>query len=107
MVNGRLKDTRQVIFSGTEDALRAVVDSMPEKRDYYDVLGVLPSAEIIVIRAAFRALAQKYHPDKWRGNKAESEARMRELNEAYETLSNDDKRRKYDSQRKPPNDNSF
>jgi curved DNA-binding protein CbpA len=82
-------------------------NSMSQGRDYYSVLGVLPSADIIVIRAAFRALAQKYHPDKWRGNKSESEGRMRELNEAYETLSNDEKRRKYDSQRKPRNDNSF
>jgi DnaJ-class molecular chaperone len=80
---------------------------MSQARDYYSVLGVLQSADIIVIRAAYRALAQKYHPDKWRGNKAESEARMRELNEAYEILSNDEKRIKYDSQRKPPNDNSF
>jgi curved DNA-binding protein CbpA len=80
---------------------------MSQARDYYSVLGVLPSTDIIVIRAAFRALAHKYHPDKWRGNKAESEARMRELNEAYEVLSNDEQRKKYDSQRKQPNDNSF
>ena len=41
-------------------------------KDYYQTLGVLDDAEDIVIRAAYRALAQKYHPDKWRGGKEEA-----------------------------------
>jgi|HubBroStandDraft_2_1064218.scaffolds.fasta_scaffold1101523_1 DnaJ-class molecular chaperone len=52
--------------------------------DYYSVLGVLPSAEMIVVRAAYRALAQKYHPDKWVGEKSEAHRRMKEINDAYE-----------------------
>lgn len=80
---------------------------MSQTRDYYSVLGVLPSADVIVIRAAYRALALKYHPDTWQGDKSESNARIRDLNEAYEVLSNDEKRKKYDSQRKQPDDNSF
>ncbi len=80
---------------------------MPEARDYYSILGVHPTADIIVIRAAYRALAQKYHPDTWRGEKSESDARMRELNEASETLSNNEKRKRYDAQRKLRNDNNF
>jgi curved DNA-binding protein CbpA len=80
---------------------------MPRTRNYYAILGVLPTAEIIVIRAAYRALAQKYHPDTWRGDKSESDARMRDLNEAYEALSNTDKRKHYDSQQKQQNDYDF
>src|SRR5262249_32030828 len=80
---------------------------MPEARDYYSVLGVLPTADIIVIRAAYRALALKYNGETWRGDKSEADARMRELNEAYETLSNNEKRKRYDSERKSQNDNDF
>jgi curved DNA-binding protein CbpA len=73
-------------------------------KDYYSVLGVLPSAEMIVIRAAYRALAQKYHPDKWNGDKSEADRRMREINEAYEVLSSDSERKAYDSKRQQRND---
>jgi curved DNA-binding protein CbpA len=40
---------------------------MTEPQDYYAILGVLPTADEVVIRAAFRALSQKYRPDKWSG----------------------------------------
>ena len=53
--------------------------------NYYSVLGVLPTAEGIVIRAAYRALAQRYHPDKW-ADQRDAIRRMQEINEAYETL---------------------
>ena len=62
--------------------------------DYYAVLGVLPSAEDVVIRAAYRALAQRYHPDRYVG-----EARMKEINAAYAVLSDAEKRAAYDASR--------
>jgi curved DNA-binding protein CbpA len=64
--------------------------------DYYSVLNVQRSAESVVIAAAYRALAKQYHPDTWRGERSESEVRMRKINEAYSVLSNRDKRRQYD-----------
>ncbi len=80
---------------------------MNRTTDYYAILGVLPSADIVVIRAAFRALAQKYHPDKWPGAPSEASQRMRELNEAYEVLSDERRRERYDSQRKQDNNDDF
>lgn len=65
-------------------------------KDHYGVLGVLPTAEAVVIAAAYRELAKKYHPDKWRGERSIGEARMRELNAAYEVLSTELRRREYD-----------
>lgn len=73
---------------------------MDTTKNYYGILGVTPTAEPIVIRAAYRALAMKYHPDKWTGDRATAERRMREINEAYEILSNDASRKQYDSVRR-------
>jgi curved DNA-binding protein CbpA len=70
---------------------------MDNPKNYYVLLGVLPTAEPIVIRAAYRALAMKYHPDKWTGDKATAERRMREINQAYEILSDEQSRARYDS----------
>lgn len=67
--------------------------------DYYRTLGVLDDAEDIVIKAAYRALAQRYHPDRWAGDAAEATRRMGSLNEAYAVLSDPEKRRAYDAQR--------
>ena len=67
-------------------------------KDYYRVLGILPSAEDVVIRAAYRALAQRYHPDKWKGKATDVETRMKEINEAYGVLSDTKKRAIYDQQ---------
>ena len=66
-------------------------------KDYYRILGVLDDAEDIVIRAAYKALAQRYHPDKWTGNKDEANKRMSEINEAYGVLSDPVKRKQYDA----------
>lgn len=64
------------------------------KKDYYDILGVPKDANERQIKKAFHKLAMKYHPDK---NKSpDAEVRFREIAEAYETLSDDTKRRKYD-----------
>jgi curved DNA-binding protein CbpA len=68
-------------------------------KDYYRILGVLDDAEDVVIRAAYKALAQRYHPDKWTGNKDEANRRMQEINEAYAVLSDAVKRRQYDATR--------
>jgi curved DNA-binding protein CbpA len=68
---------------------------MESHKSYYAILGILPSAEPVVIAAAYRALAKKYHPDSWTGDRSVAETRMREINEAYETLSNDAKRAQY------------
>ena len=56
-------------------------------KDYYRILGVLDDAEDIIIRAAYKALAQRYHPDKWRGDSTEANKRMSDINEAYAILS--------------------
>lgn len=66
-----------------------------EKRDYYEVLGVSKGASDDEIKKAFRKEAKKYHPDLHPGDK-ESEKKFKEINEAYEILSNPDKRQKYD-----------
>ncbi len=65
------------------------------KRDYYEVLGISRSASKDEIKKAYRKLAMKYHPDKNPGDR-EAEEHFKEVNEAYEVLSNDDKRRRYD-----------
>lgn len=64
---------------------------------YYDILGVSPTADDFVIRAAYKALAQRYHPDKFQGNAKEAEQKMRDINEAYDVLSDENKRRAYDA----------
>ena len=67
-------------------------------KNYYKILGVLDDAEDIVIRAAYKALAQRYHPDKWKDNPKIANQRMSEINEAYATLSDSEKRSKYDQE---------
>ena len=67
--------------------------------DYYRILGVLDDAEDIVIKAAYRALAQRYHPDKWTGSKDEATKKMADINEAFSVLSDPAKRKAYDEGR--------
>ena len=45
-------------------------------KDYYEILGISPNAEIVVINAAYRALVQIYHPDKWKGDKKLGEQKL-------------------------------
>ena len=65
------------------------------KRDYYEVLGVEKGASAEEIKKAYRKSAMKYHPDRNPGDK-EAEEKFKELGEAYEVLSDDDKRARYD-----------
>jgi len=64
--------------------------------DHYRVLGVIQDAEDIVIKAAYRALAQRYHPDKWAGSPEKATIRMSEINKAFTVLSDQAKRKQYD-----------
>ncbi len=65
------------------------------KRDYYEVLGIGKNATEEEIKKSYRKLAVKYHPDKNSGNK-EAEEKFKEINEAYEVLSDKEKRLRYD-----------
>ena len=64
------------------------------KRDYYEILGISKNATKIEIKKAFRKLAMQYHPD--RNKEPGSEEKFKEINEAYEVLSNENKRSQYD-----------
>lgn len=68
---------------------------MAEKRDYYEVLGVSKNATEAELKKAYRKMAVKYHPDQNPGDK-EAEAKFKEVNEAYEVLSDSQKRAQYD-----------
>lgn len=68
---------------------------MAEKRDFYEVLGLQKGASDDEIKRAFRKLAVKYHPDKNKGNE-EAEEKFKEINEAYQVLSNPEEKAKYD-----------
>ncbi len=66
------------------------------KKDYYELLGVAKNADATTIKKAYRKLAMKYHPDKNQDNQKASEAKFKEINEAYAILSDGEKRQTYD-----------
>src|SRR5215468_8660311 len=68
---------------------------MPTTRDYYEVLSVTKTADGEEIKRSYRRLAMKYHPDRNPGN-AEAEIKFKECAEAYEVLSDQGKRQRYD-----------
>lgn len=67
---------------------------MATTRDYYDILGVNKTASAAEIKSAYRKLALKWHPD--RNKEADAHEKFKEINEAYEVLSNSEKKAKYD-----------
>jgi len=69
---------------------------MPSKRCYYEVLKAERTVGADDLKRAYRRLALKYHPDNYKGDKAEGEAKFKELAEAYEVLSDPQKRSRYD-----------
>src|SRR6202165_4782489 len=69
---------------------------MAIKRDYYEVLGVSRTCSAEELKRAYRKLALQFHPDR-NPNDPQSEARFKEINEAYEVLSDQAKRQRYDS----------
>lgn len=69
--------------------------------DYYAVLGVSKAATEDELKKQYKKLALKWHPDRNASNKDEAEAKFKELSEAYEVLSDPQKRAIYDSQGKP------
>ena len=66
-----------------------------EYKDYYKILGVDRNASEAEIKSAFRKLALQYHPDRNQGN-PKAEDKFKEINEAYEVLGDEEKRKKYD-----------
>ena len=89
---GQLPFARFDFLRLTEKGRSAMAGS---KRDYYEVLGVDRSADEGAIKRAYRSLAKKYHPDVNPGDK-EAEQKFKEVNEAYEVLSDGDKKARYD-----------
>ena len=77
------------------------------KRDYYEVLGVSKGANADEIKKAYRSLAKKYHPDLHPDNREEAEAKFKEISEAYEVLSDPEKRSLYDQYGHAGVDGSF
>ena len=73
-------------------------------RDYYSTLGLTPDSSAEEIKKAYRKLAMQYHPDRNGGN-PEGEERLKEINEAYQILGDEKKRRRYDLQYRQPSEN--
>ncbi len=68
-------------------------------KDYYAILGIMPSADEAIIKAVYRALAKKWHPDTFVGDKRRAEEKLKEINEAYSVLSNPAYRADFDARR--------
>lgn len=79
------------LYSRTETALKK-----SKMKDYYKILGVPQGLDDQSLKRAYRKLALQYHPDKVDGDKAEAEAHFAELSEAYEVLSDPEKKRNWE-----------
>ncbi|MEK6559283.1 MAG: DnaJ domain-containing protein, partial [Planctomycetota bacterium] len=69
---------------------------MPDKRNYYEILGIDGKASKEEIKSAYRTLAKKFHPDLNKDNPKLAEEKFKEVSEAYEVLIDDNKRARYD-----------
>ena len=78
---------------------------MDASKDYYAILGVLPSIEQTALKAVYLALLKKYHPDVYKGNISDAERITKQLNEAYSILGDQTRRAEYDALRKTRNSN--
>jgi len=89
------------IMEGYQKAQR--LQKMASRKDYYKILGVKKTATKREIKKAYRKLAQIYHPDKYQGDmtKEQVQSKMSEINEAYEVLSNDETRERFDNGEDP------
>ena len=76
---------------------------MNTAKDYYSILGVLPSIEASALDAVYKALVKKYHPDVFAGDKNIAEEKTKEINESYSVLRDPQKRKQYDEQRQKEN----
>jgi len=70
---------------------------MTEKKNYYNILGINQTDDLSEIRKNYKQQARKWHPDKNPNNIKEAEEKMKDINEAYEILSDKTKREKYDA----------
>jgi DnaJ-class molecular chaperone len=75
-------------------------------KDYYQILGVNKNVSSAELKKKYRELAKKYHPDKHKGDSAK-EAKFKDISEAYDVLSDTDKRKKYDMEKDNPFFNNF
>lgn len=74
---------------------------MTAQKDYYKTLGVSKSVDAAELKKVYRNLAKKYHPDRHKGDKS-AEAKFKDISEAYDVLSDPEKRQKYDMMRENP-----
>jgi molecular chaperone DnaJ len=88
-------DNNSLMFYTVFDVKKGLTMATETKRDYYEILGVSKKATDSDLKKAFRKLARKYHPDVNPGDKA-AEQKFKEMNEAYEVLSDPKKRQQYD-----------
>ena len=96
-----------------EQVMQSKIHLLMVEKNYYQILGVTSEAEDVVIRAAYRALVQKYHPDKY-ASKGISDAdrallsdQVREIQNAYQVLSNASTRAQFDQQMQFEDGNTF
>ena len=72
------------------------MDSSKTRKNYYSILGLKPDASTTDINAAYKKLSTEWHPDKHKGNRKEAEAKFHDICEAYDVLSNQNRRSHYD-----------
>lgn len=102
--HGKADERIMQLYQEIQAELQRPRDQAPTK-DLYKVLGVDEKADARAIKKAYRALSKQYHPDKYRGSELSADevmAKMQEINEAYEVLSNEDSRKDYDMTRRGP-----